>query len=101
MTTEPSPSIDPRRVSKDIEDAVSQGRCQEEKRRQGKVKVGSEEDCEDKESLQKDGEEDGEEGGKEGEDKETLRSQTEDRSKEKSGKGRKEKIASLTLLTVE
>ena len=58
------------------QDAVRKGCRQEEGRREGKVKAGSEEDGEDEESLKEGGEEDGEEDRKEGENKETLRSET-------------------------
>merc|ERR1712203_1235513 len=80
------------------QDAVSQGRSQEEERCEGKDNLGSEEDGEDKEGL-KEGGEDGEEDRKEGEDKETLRSKTKERAKEESGKGRKEKVVGFTEFT--
>merc|ERR1712203_170217 len=77
------------------QDAVSQGRSQEEERCEGKDNLGSEEDGEDKEGLEEGGEEDR----KEGEDKETLRSKTKERAKEESGKGRKEKVVGFTEFT--
>ena len=99
MTAEPSQSVDQKETkAKQIQDAVSQGRSEEEKRREGEDNIGGEEDGEDEEGDEEGGEEDGEEDCQEGEDKETLRSKTQERAKEKSVKGRTEKVVCFTEL---
>ena len=81
----PSPSfcIFPIELLFQPQDAVRKGCSQEEDRWEGKGKAGGEEDGEDEEGVEEGGEEDGEEDCQEGEDKETLRSKTQERAKEK------------------